>query len=267
LGLRGKVAYVVYGRPSKSGERTWGSLGASQTAEQSWQVLQSRQNAVRQSIGKGEQDFVLNILNPVYRSQNGVISDVYIQRALELARENRGLVALSFNSLPDATQTVQRLEQLLPKQLLTYLAVSLDVEHFPGGQVAASALNEFSSWFAGKHLAWAGDSPVPGLVLIYSFRGPHDAGQGRIVGLGDLVQYYPPQRTLVAILFDGYGTKQAKLAKIGELIAALPDSPDSPALVGVMEFRTMWGSKYDQASIGETFDTLRGAPTFFLASQ
>ena len=81
LGLRGKVAYVVYGRPSKNGERTWGSLGASQTAEQSWQVLQSRQQAVRQAIGKGQEDFTLNILNPVYRSQNGVLSDVYIQKA------------------------------------------------------------------------------------------------------------------------------------------------------------------------------------------
>lgn len=199
LGLRGKIVYIVYGRPSKQGEETWGSLGASRTAEESWQVFRARQEAISQAIGR--KDFALNVLNPVYRSRNGVIKDIYIRKALELAPENRGLVALNFNSLSDAKQTLQRLEKVFPKELLTYLAVGLDIEHFPGGQAEASSLNEFCSWFARKHHEWAGDSL------------------------------------------------------------------EFPALVGVMEFRSRWGDKYDKSPIRETFTTLRGAPTFFFASQ
>lgn len=34
-----------------------------------------------------------------------------------------------------------------------------------------------------------------------------------------------------------------------------------------MEFRSLWGEKYDQASIAESLSTLQGAPAFFFASQ
>jgi len=265
LGLRGKIVYIVYGRPSKQGEETWGSLGASRTAEESWQVFRARQEAISQAVGR--KDFALNVLNPVYRSRNGVIKDIYIRKALELAPENRGLVALNFNSLSDAKQTLQRLEKVFPRELLAYLAVGLDIEHFPGGQAEASSLNEFCSWFARKHHEWAGDSLIPGLVLIYTFRGSEEEGKGRILNLENLVQYYLPEKTLVVALFDGYGTKESKLRKMASLVSSLPNTLEFPALVGVMEFRSRWGDKYDKSPIRETFTTLRGAPTFFFASQ
>jgi hypothetical protein len=267
LGWRGKVVYLVYGRPSKQGERTWGTLGASQTAEQSWQVLRQTATSVGRAIGHDSSAFALNVLNPVYRSQNGVISDVYVRKALELAPQNQGVVALCFNSIADAEATIQRLEAALPKALLSYLSVGLDIEHFPGGHIDAASVNAFAGWFATKHSEWAENSGVPGLVVVYTFRDPDSGGQGSISDLGQLVQYYPPERTLVVPVFDGYGTRQEKAPKVGTLVRALPNSAEHPALVGVMEFQTRWGAKYDQATVSETFSTLSGAPVFFLASQ
>lgn len=267
LDWRGKVVYLAYGRPSKQGEQTWGTLGASQTAEQSWQVLQNSAAGVGRSIGHDSDSFALNVLNPVYRSQNGVISDVYVQKALQLAPQNRGVVALNFNSIADAEATIQRLEMALPRALLAYLSVGLDVEHFPGGQIDAASVNAFCGWFAAKHREWAGDSTVPGLVVVYTFRDADSGGQGSVANLGQLVQYYPRERTLVVPVFDGYGTRQDKAPKVGSLVRALPNTAEHPALVGVMEFQTRWGTKYDQATIGESFSTLAGAPVFFFASQ
>lgn len=267
LGWRGRVVYLVYGRPSKQGEQTWGTLGASQTAEQSWQVLQDAAAKVGSSIGRDREDFALNVLNPVYRSQNGVIADIYVQRALELASQNRGVVALNFNSIADAEATIQRLEGALPKALLAYLSVGLDVEHFPGGHIDAASVNAFCEWYANKHREWAADTAVPGLVVVYTFRDPNSGGQGSISNLGQLVQYYPRERTVVVPVFDGYGTRQEKAPKVGNLVRALPNTAEQPALVGVMEFQTRWGTKYDRATIDESFSTLAGAPVFFFASQ
>lgn len=267
LGLRGKIIYIVYGRPTKHGEPTWGSLGGSRTAEQSWQLFQARKERISQEIGKGREDFTLNVLNPVYRSRNGVIKDIYIQKALELAPENFGLVALSFNSFDDARMTIERLAGLFPKELLASLAVSLDIEHFsPNGQVEAQRINEFTSWFAQKHHQWAGESGIPGLVLIYAFCS-QGKGRGRILNMGSLNQYYLDQKTLVATIFDGFGTKEGKLRGMAYLVESLPNTVTFPALVGMMEFGTRWGDKYDKSSIKDIFETLKGTPVFFFASQ
>jgi hypothetical protein len=267
FGLRGKVVYIVYGRPSKQGETTWGTLGGSRTAEESWQLVRASARAIGKEIGKDESDFALHVLNPVYRSQNGVIEDIYIQRALELAPANHGLVAINFNSIGDARETIQRLESVFPKALLSYLAVGLDVEHFPGGQTDAASLNDFSLWFGQKHVEWTESGAIPGLVLVYTFRGAVDGGQGKIENLGQLVQYHLPQRTLVVPVFDGYGSSEAKLGLMGGLVRALVNQEQHPALVGVMEFTSRWGTKYDQATIEQTFATLQGAPVYFFASQ
>lgn len=265
LGLRGKTIYIVYGRPMKRGEQTWGTLGASQTAEQSWQVLRNSASAVGRAIGQDSGSFALHVLNPVYRSQNGVIADVYIQKALELAALNKGVVALSFNSFSDAEGTIARLEKVTPSSLLAYLAVSLDIEHFSGGGTAsAEQINSFSSWFMDKHSQWAGNLPVPGLVIVYTFR---TSGVGSIANLNQLKQYYMAERGLVVPIFDGYGMRQVKAEKVARLARALPNTPESPALVGVMEFQTRWGTKYDQATISESFSILAGSPVRVFASQ
>lgn len=265
LGLGGKIVYIVYGRPQKyEGQRTWGSLEASRTAEESWQVLKQRQATIIQEIGR--QDFTLNVLNPVYRSGDGFLEDVYIQKALELAPANQGLVALDFDSISDANETVQRLETILSKELLAHLAVGLDVEHFPGHKTDAASLNEFCRWFAQKHQEWSGNSSIPGLVLIYTLHGSE--GTGRIDNPGEVQQYYLPEKTLVVPIFDGYGAKEVKFSKMADLIGLFPNTQEFPALLGVMEFKSKWGDKYDTGStIREIFSTLEGTPVFFFASQ
>jgi len=272
LGLEGKIVYIVYGRPQKyEGQETWGSLGAGRTAEESWQIVQNLRGKISQEIGRSDTDFALRILNPVYRSGGGVIEDIYIQKALELAHENRGLVALNFNSISDAIETIQRLEGVLPKELLPYLAVGLDIEHFPNRKATAEEINEFSSWFAGKHKEWMINSPnnlLPGLIILYTLHGSSQAGEiGRILNLEALKQYYLDEKTLVVPVFDGYGSREAKLAKMRQIIASLPNTPDYPPLLGVMEFSSRWGNRYDSCDTDESFSTLWGAPVFFFASQ
>ena len=257
-GLQGKVVYIVYGRPNKHGEQTWGSLGVSRTAEESWALVWGMGVAISQEIGRV---IDLYVLNPVYRSVNGVLADIYVEVALDLARENSGLVALCFNSIEDARATILRLETFLSAEQLACLSVALDIEHFPaGGSVDAQVLNQFAAWFAAKHAGW-GDAP--GLVILYTFTQPGSGKRGSIYRLEQLVQYYPEERVLVVPIFDGYGSARAKLVALGRLVRALPDV----ALVGVMEFRTRWGDKYDSATVRESFDTLDGAPVFFFASQ
>lgn len=264
FGLKGKVVYIVYGRPNKYGEPTWGSLGATRTAEESWDFYRRIRSTISGEIGRSEEDFALNIINPVYRSDNGTIKDVYVEMALKLAPENKGLVALNFNNTDDAYSTLARLETIFPKEQLAYLAAGLDVEHFPGHLVEARTINEFTAWFSQKHQQWAEGKLIPGVVLVYTFHGQQ---AGRILNLNELKEYYPQQRTLVPLVFDGYGTLSGKQAVMGQILGPLPNSGDFPAVLGAMEFRTRFGDEYDKCTIGETFSTLQGAPVFFLASQ
>jgi hypothetical protein len=263
FGLRRKVIYIVYGRPNKDGEPTWGSLGV-RTAEESWNYYRRLRRAISQEIGKSEEDFALNIINPVYRSVNGTIKDIYIDKALELAPQNKGLVALNFNNTEDAYNTIARLETIFPKERLTYLAVGLDVEHFPGHVVEARVINEFSAWFSQKHRAWAEGRRVPGVVLVYTF---HGQSVGRILHLNELTQYYPQQGTFVPLVFDGYGTLSGKRAVIGQILEPLPDSENFPAVLGPMEFKSRWGRRYDDCTIAETFSLTEGAEISILATQ
>lgn len=262
LGLRNKIVYIVYGRPKKYGEQTWGSLGETQTAEESWELLKKHRESVAKAIGKDPNaDFALNIINPVYRAPNGPIENIYVQKALEIAKQERGLVALNFNSIEDALITITVLEQFVPETDLARMAIGLDVEHFPGRCANSSDINEFSASFARRHQRWAKGQNVPGIVFAYTF------GRGKINNLDKLTQYYLPQQTLVVTVFDGFGTKEAKLANMAQLVNNLPGSAEYPQLVGVMEFQIRWDDKYDSASVAETFSTLEGAPSFFFASQ
>lgn len=262
LGLQGKAVYIVYGRPSKRGEATWGSLQSS-TAEDAWVLLEQRRDAVSQVLDRS--DITLNVLNPVYNSVNGDIADIYVQKALELAPRYSGVVAPSFNSIPVAKQTTERWEGLFSQDELAYLSVSLDIEHFPGHDEDAVAINAFSTWFAQKHMEWAGQRAIPGIVILYTMHGSQ--GIGRISNLVQLTQYYLTEQTLVIPIMDAYGSAEAKCAKVTDIVSLLPNTSEYPALVGIMEFRLKWGGKYDTASIAETFACLNGTPVSVLASQ
>jgi len=263
LGLRGKIVYIVYGRPAGG----WGSLGESTTAEQSWELAAQRRKSIAQEIEKAEEDFVYTIINPVYFSDNrslGAIKDIYISKGLELASKNKGLVALDFSDIQKAKEVISDLEKKFPSQKLVYLAVSFDVEHFlPNGTLEAKEINEFSRWFAEKHQKWVNEVnlKIPGFVFVYTF------GGGRILNLNQLQQYYLSLDTLVVPIFDGYGSDGQKLFSLAEYVQTLPNTQEFPALVGVMEFYTKHSQRYDTVSPKSTFKTLEGAPVFFFASQ
>jgi len=263
LGLKGKIVYVVYGRPAGG----WGSLGESTTAEQSWELAERRKKIISQEIEKSEDNFAYTIINPVYFSDNrnsGAIKDIYVSKALEIAPQYKGLVALDFSDIQKAKEVISDLERKFTPQKLVYLAVSLDVEHFfPSGALEANQINEFSRWFAEKHQKWVNEVnlKIPGFVFVYTF------GGGRILNLNQLQQYYLSSDTLVVPIFDGYGSDGQKLFSMAKYVQALPNTQEFPALVGVMEFQIKHGQKYDTVSPKLTFKTLEGAPVFFFASQ
>lgn len=263
LELKGKIVYLVYGRPAGG----WGSLGESTTAEQSWELAKKRKRTISQEIEKSENDFAYTIINPVYFSDNrssGAIKDIYVSKGLELASKNKGLVSLDFSDIQKAKEVISGFEGKFPPQKLAYLAVSFDVEHFlPSGSLEAVKINEFSQWFAEKHQKWANEvnMNIPGFVFVYTF------GGGRILNLNQLQQYYLSSNTLVIPIFDGYGSDGQKLFSMARYVEALPNTQEFPALVGVMEFHTKHGRRYDTVSPKSTFKTLEGAPVFFFASQ
>jgi hypothetical protein len=255
LGLGDKVVYLVYGRPLG-----WGSLRHTRTAEESWQFYQTRKASVSEKISLKQEDFALNIINPVQDNDGYGLSESYIKKALELCGDQRQ-VAFDFRNLDLARETINHFETFLSKEALAHLAITLDAEWFPGSQIDAQAINQFAVWFAKKHQEWAGEENIPGLVFIYVFSG------SKIVNLSKLNQYYPDQKTLVVPLFDGQGTKRGKLYGMGGLVQGLRDTEAFPALVGVMEFREEHGDTYDQCTVKQSFETLKGAPVYFFASQ
>lgn len=262
LGLSGKVVYLVYGRPGGG----WGSLGESTTAEQAWNLADQRRTTVSQGIGKAEDQFAYTVINPVYYFDNRFqrpVKDVYVAKALELAPQKKGLVAFDFSDIGNAKGVILGFEGKFSAEQLVYLSVSLDVEHFSSGSLEASKINEFSKWFAEKHQRWSevANVRVPGFVFIYTY------GKGTILKMEKLQQYYLPEKTLVVPIFDGYGSDGQKLTSMVPYINTLSNTEDNPALLGVMEFESKWGSKYDTVPSASTFGTLKGAPVFFFASQ
>jgi len=255
LGLRGKVVYLVYGRPMG-----WGSLRHTRTAEESWDFYRTRKASISEKIGLSQEDFTLNIINPVQDNDGYGLSEGYIEKALQLCGDQR-LVAFDFRNLELARETINHFETFLSKEELAHLAITFDAEWFPGRQIDAQAINQFSAWFAQKHQEWAGEKAIPGLVFVYVFSG------SKIVNLLELNQYYLDQKTLVVPLFDGYGTVGGKLYGMGGLVHQLPNTEPFPALLGVMEFKEEHGDTYDQCSVKQSFETLVGAPVYFFASQ
>lgn len=264
LNLLGKVVYIVYGRPPGG----WGSLGLKATAEQCWELVDERKKDICEQIGKSEEDVAYTVLNPVYFVDNQgkvPLKDVFMLKALELASQNKGIVAPDFSDLENAKRVFLGFEEekKIPQTLLPYLGVSIDVEHFAGHSLEAQKINDFAKWFAEKHKAWADQAgvTVPGLIFVYTFSG------GRVLNMSELQQYYLLEETLLVIVFDGYGKDTAKLAQMASYVRSLENTSDFPALVGVMEFQSRHSDKYDTVPIGSTFKTLEGAPVFFLASQ
>jgi len=263
FGLKDRIVYIVYGRPAGG----WGTLGGSTTAEQTWNLANERRKVISQAISKPESQFGFTVINPVYYFDNrslGPIKDIYVEKALELAPQNKGLVALDFSDIENSQNVISGFEEKLPVERLVYLAVSLDIEHFlPSGTLEAGKINEFSQWFAKKHKEWSDVAKIflPGFVFIYTF------GGGKILNMDQLKQYYLSEGTMVVPIFDGCGTDGKKLASMVNYIRNLPNTEDYPALLGVMEFQTKHGNRYDTVTPGSTFKTLEGAPVFFFASQ
>ena len=276
MGLKDKVVYIVYGRPGG-----WGTLGSCswEEADGCWQVANEQKIDVSLEIGVSQENFAYTILNPAYNSGGWDLSDEYIQQALELAPENKGLVAPVFNDVGVARGVLERWGREMPPHLLKYLSVSLDVEHMPGGQVEAQALNKFISFYADLRQQWDPGEETPGFVLTYAFRLPRVDqngveivdGSGDIRGLirnlNQMQQYNLIGNVMAPVISDGYGSYGAKFEVLKGMVNSLPNSKAFPAVVGTMEFYSRHREEYDTSSIEATFRGLDGAPVKFLASQ
>lgn len=269
FGLRNRIVYILYGRPSKYGEPAWGSLSETQTAEQSWALFGTRKNQVKTQLEKAGPpvpEFGLSVLNPVYLSRNGPLEDVYVQKSLELAPHHDGILALNFNSIEEATATITSFSQTVPPESLRYLSLSLDIEHMSNHTVDAPSINKFAGWFAALHAAWDPKQEIPGFVFLYTI---HPQGKlGSITNLEVLQQYYLNEGVFVIPITDAFGSAAQKMPALVSLVENLePNTPEFPALAGTMEFVNKWGHVYDTSEVHEIFANLKGAPVYFFASQ
>jgi hypothetical protein len=287
MDLLGKVLLIVYGSPKIGGHGSLG-LGADGTAAKSWEIAEDVKKRVLGDaqgcdLGKyvetlKEKEIIIAI-NPVDRvsSVDEKLTDPYILEGLKLAVENNGLFILDLGEggLKEGIEAVKkRIEEIeemilssfpnddaLACKHLSRLGISWDLEWMPGEEKnQPRLLNETNEWFANKHREWcekAGEISR-GVVIIYAYLPS--------VNLEGLQQYYPDQKTVVAVVFDGYGREEEKRNRITGMVNQIGAGERVP-LVGAMDFSIRWGGVYDQSSVRDNLELLTGAPVIFFAVQ
>ena len=160
------------------------------------------------------------------------------------------------------------------EEAIARTGLSLDIEHFPGGATTAQEVNALVGKFAEarKKLLGKAVEKVPGFVFVYVV---DPLRLGKIVNMNTLRQYYPDANTFVVVLHDGFGAAAAKLVIESRIVQALSQGRQkkelraNPPLVGPMDFRLMWGNKYDTYTDSAAFmqSATAGAPICAIAVQ
>jgi hypothetical protein len=134
-------------------------------------------------------------------------------------------------------------QTLMDKYLRENVWLDWDIEHTVGGQVDAAQINQVAAeYFARRRSA---EYQTPGIFGFYVFK------RDQITSPADVRREY--EGGLVVPIFDGFGGSGPnpganKIALTAQVLSLFSQGP-----VGVMEFETRWGTKYDKISARASF--------------
>lgn len=221
--LEGATIALTYGRP-RSGK--WGSLGLTDIVDHG--IHAASQFAARVDGWNGDRPTVVAVNPNVVMAGASPLDRAYVQHLIAEAERRGAYVMLDVQT--GGKDPLALFRGLMDLYLRPNVWFDWDVEHTDGGRVSAAQLNQVAAEYF-RRRAEAG-YVQPGLFAFYIFdlSAVPDAGA---------LQYAYDGGQVVPI-FDGYGARNAKLAKTTEF-RRLFDG----AAVGIMEFETRWGTKYD----------------------
>lgn len=239
---------MVYGRPGPGG---WGSLG--ETAYVDHALFVTRSFGGRVDQWNGDKPVAVAVNPNVVMAGKVSDKDFYLYHLISEARRQGYYVMLDVQ--PGGADALTLFENLMEKFLQENVWFDWDVEHTSGGRVTAEQLNQVTAAYAARREAKGLE--IPGIFGYYVFK------NNQVVDPAN-VQRDVGGHAVVPI-FDGYGGTSSnpaadKIAKTGRILSLFGEGP-----IGIMEFETRWGTKYDKISARTYFDAY--PDTLIFASQ
>ncbi len=227
--LDGAQIALTYGR-ARSG--SWGTLGQTSTVDQA--VHAAIQFADRVNAWNGDRAAVTAINPNVLMAGTNEMSSLYIYHLIAEAERRGAYVMLDVQTRGE--DPLQLFGRLMDRYLRENVWLDWDIEHTTGGRVTAAQINSVAAEYF-RRRAERGYRQK-GIFAFYVFE------MGAVADPENIQRVY--DNGWVVPIFDGYGPRAAKLAKTDQFRERFAGGP-----LGIMEFETRWGTKYDGISAQE----------------
>ncbi len=237
---RDRTIAMVYGRPGPGG---WGNLG--QTVIVDHALYRARVFAGRVDEWNGSKSVAVALNPNVVTAGKLTKREMYLYHLIAEARRQGYYVMLDVKTGDRDPLTV--FEQLLDRFLREHVWLDWDIESTVGDRVSAGQINEI----AAAYFARRRDKgfQTPGIFAFYVFK------EGQVTDPDQVIRRY--DGGLVVPIFDGFGTKDTKIAKTQQVLASFGEGR-----FGIMEFETRWGTRYDKISARAYLDAFPEALIF-----
>jgi len=236
---QGTVA-MVYGRPGPGG---WGSLGESTIVDYALHL--ARNFAVWVDEWNGNKPVAVAVNPNVVMAGQVMKRDLYLHHLIAEARRQGYYVMLDVKT--GEADPLSVFGQLMDAFLQENVWLDWDIESTAGGRVSAEQINQVAGAYFGRRQAHG--YQTPGIFGFYTFM------DHQVTNPADVRRQY--DGGAVVPIFDGYGTGSTKIEKTKQVLSLFGQGP-----IGVMEFETRWGTRYDKISARDYFQAYPDALIF-----
>ena len=242
---RGATVAMVYGRPSPGG---WGSLGQAVIVDHALHV--ARTFAGRVDEWNGTKPVAVAANPNVVMAGKMTERDLHLYHLIAEARRQGYYVMLDVQT-GDA-EPLPLFQTLMDKYLRDNVWFDWDIEHTAGGQVDAAQINQVAAEYFARRKAH--EYQTPGIFGFYVFK------KDQITNPTDVRRQY--EGGVVVPIFDGFGGSGPNPGADKIALTARVLSLFGQGSIGVMEFETRWGTKYDKISARDYFEAYPDALIF-----
>jgi hypothetical protein len=236
---------LTYGRPGPGG---WGTLGQGTIVDLALYLARSFATSVDE--WNGDKATAVAVNPNVVMVGEIADRDLFYYQLIAEARRQGYYVMLDIQ--PGSQDPLALLNTLMDKFLQENVWFDWDIEHTVGGQANADHLNRVAqAYFARRQ---AEGYQTPGIFGFYVFK------DNQVLDPQQVQRTY--DNGVVVPIFDGFGGGGAypgaeKIAKTTRVLAPFGNED-----VGVMEFETRWGTRYDKISAHDYFNAFPNALIF-----